>query len=321
VACSPAESFARAPDEPGTLGFLLENDLAFGNDRYYTSGLRVHWVSGHGAGTPAWAASLAERMPWLAPRGPLRHGYAFGQSIFTPHDVASPDPPPDDRPYAGWLYGSVGLSVESERQLDVLSLTVGNVGPAALAERSQKLIHEMLSGSEAQGWNTQLGNEPGLVLAWQRAWREPAAPWGSRAEWDVTPHAGAAIGNVFTHGSAGATVRLGRQLPADYGPPRIHPGVSGTGGFASPPEFGWHAFAGFEVRAVARNLLLDGNTFRDSRSVDKNRLLADFQVGIVLDWPGVRLHYSHVFRSREFRTQTGQAHFGALGLSVKFGGR
>jgi lipid A 3-O-deacylase len=318
AAAFPVTSQAQPEDERGTLGFTLENDLAFGNDRYYTNGLRLSWVPGREPDPPAWAAGLAGLVPWFPAEGAVRHGYAFGQSIFTPRDISISDPPLDDRPYAGWLYGAIRLEVRTGQQLDVLAVSVGVVGPASLAERSQKFIHEILAGDEARGWDTQLANEPGIVLAYQRAWRSLVTPALYGAQWDFSPHAGAALGNVFTYGSAGAMLRIGRQLPADYPPARILPGLPGSGDFASPPAFRWYAFAGFEVRAVVRNLLLDGNTFRDSRSVDKKPLVSDLQLGIVLDWPRVRLSYAHVFRSQEFRSQTGQAHFGALGLLLKF---
>lgn len=65
-------------------------------------------------------------------------------------------------------------------------------------------------------------------------------------------------------------LRLGQRLPLDYGPPRIQPSLPGSGFFVPPQDrFGWYLFAGVEGRAVARNIFLDGNTFRDSRSVDK----------------------------------------------------
>lgn len=83
-------------------------------------------------------------------------------------------------------------------------------------------------------------------------------------------------------------------------------------------DFGWYAFAGIEGRAVARNIFLDGNTFADSRSVDKEPLVGDLQFGIVLDWSDVRLSYTHVYRTREFRTQESSDDFGAFSVSAKF---
>ncbi len=83
-------------------------------------------------------------------------------------------------------------------------------------------------------------------------------------------------------------------------------------------DFGWYLFAGVEGRAIAHNIFLDGNTFRDSRSVDKKPLVGDLQFGLVLDWSDIRFSYTHILRTREFRTQEKFDGFGALSVSIKF---
>jgi len=88
--------------------------------------------------------------------------------------------------------------------------------------------------------------------------------------------------------------------------------------FAPPNEFARHLFGGFEGRAVARNIILDGNTFRDSRSVDKEPLVGDLQWGVAPTWREARLCYAHVHRPREFKMQGGHDEFGAVGLSMSF---
>jgi len=123
---------------------------------------------------------------------------------------------------------------------------------------------------------------------------------------------------VFTYANAGMMLRLGQRLPLDYGPPRIQPSLPGSGFFVPQDGFGWYLFAGVEGRAVARNIFLDGNTFRDSRSVDKEPLVGDLQFGIALTWRNVRLSYTHVLRTREFETQDEADNFGAFSLSVRF---
>ena len=314
----PFMTWAAESPKAGTLSFVFENDAFHGTDRHYTNGMKLIWVPGRDVPTPGWAMMLARLMPWVPEQGEIRHGYALGQSIFSPSDIKMADPPLRERPYAGWLYGTFGLGVESGRQLDQLWMTFGMVGPASLAEQTQKSIHRVLGANEPQGWDTQLGNEPGIVATYQRSWRGVATSTLAGAQLDFTPHIGAAIGNVFTYGNAGATMRIGKRLPNDYGPPRIQPGLPGSGDFSPVSDFGWYVFAGIEGRGVARNIFLDGNTFRDSRSVDKKPLVGDLQIGFILDWPVMRLGYTHVLRTREFHSQESEDYFGALSVSVKF---
>jgi hypothetical protein len=56
--------------------------------------------------------------------------------MYTPRDITLANPPLDDRPYAGWLYATLGLGVETGRQLDQLALSLGVVGPESLAEHN-----------------------------------------------------------------------------------------------------------------------------------------------------------------------------------------
>lgn len=315
--CFQAPTWAREPAN-GTFSFVLENDLFYDVDQHYTNGVGFIWVPSRDAPTPDWVRRVSQVVPWFPDQGALRHGYAFGQSMFTPSDTDTANPPLTERPYAGWLYGLVGMGMATGKRLDLLSLTVGVVGPASLAEQTQKTVHELRDIKVPKGWDTQLHNEPGIVLTYQRSLRGLASGRVLGAHLDVTPSWGAAIGNIYTYANAGLMLRLGEQLPDDFGPPRIQPGLLGSAEFKSTQGFNWYLFGGIEGRAVARNIFLDGNTFRDSRGVDKEPLVGDLQFGLVLDWPGMRVSYTHVMRGKEFHTQGSNDEFGSLSVSVKF---
>ncbi|MCG3204921.1 MAG: hypothetical protein KCHDKBKB_01638 [Elusimicrobia bacterium] len=317
VGVCPARIFSAEKPKTGTLSFVLENDLFYGRDQNYTNGLRFTWVPGPDRPPPRWALKWARFVPWFPDQGVVRPGYAFGQSMFTPKDITLPDPPLWDRPYAGWLFATVGLGVEADGRLDQFGVSLGVVGPASLAEQSQKFVHKVIGAPQPHGWDTQLHNEVGIVVTSQRSWRDFAKANLSGVQLDLTPHLGAALGNVFTYANTGLTMRLGVRLPKDYGPPRVLPGLPGAGDFAPVSDFGWYIFGGVDGRAVAQNIFLDGNTFRDSRTVDKEPFVGDFQFGFVVDWPDIRLGYTHVFRSREFTTADGSDEFGAVAVSFK----
>ena len=55
---------------------------------------------------------------------------------------------------------------------------------------------------------------------------------------------------------------------------------------------------------MARNIFLDGNTYRPSRSVPKKTFVGDLQAGFSASWSkSLRLDVSVVLRSEEFRGQ------------------
>ena len=304
-------------DDKGIFSVVLENDIFSGQDQNYTNGIRFAYLSPE-ANAPQWLETAADWLP-LAGDGNKRYSIAAGQSLFTPDDLTNPNVIPDDRPYAGWLYGSVGALSDTGKTLDNVMLTVGVVGPAALGEETQESIHHILpNNQDPKGWDNQLHNELGVNLDYERKWRSmfEFSPFGTGV--DITPHMAASLGNVTTQATAGATLRIGYDLPQDYGPPRIRPSMPGSDFFIPTKEVGGYLFATVEGRAVARNIFLDGNTFRDSHSVDKNNFVGSLSAGFPLTYEDTRISYTHVFMTEEFKTQDEPATFGVITVSTRF---
>jgi hypothetical protein len=77
-------------------------------------------------------------------------------------------------------------------------------------------------------------------------------------------------------------------------------------------------FAGLEGRAVLYNIFLDGNTFTDSHSVDKETWVGDVQAGVVVQWNRFRITYTQIFRTKEFEGQDDGDLYGSVSLSYRF---
>jgi lipid A 3-O-deacylase len=326
---APPPPVAPKPKEPVAWSITGENDsLARGSDRNYTSGLKVSMVAPV-EDIPDWA-KIAERYLFDSTEArPSLWGVAMGQSLFTPEDIAANPAPAKQHPYAGYLYLQVMLAAEENRDedprpafLDTVELELGLIGPAALGRQSQQGIHEILGAPEPKGWDSQLHDELVFALTVERRWRAVhdqaivALPFGLEA--DILPSLGATLGTLRTEARAGLSLRLGYGLDEDYGAPRVRPGLSGAGYFRPTGAFSWYVFAGVDLRAVARNVFLDGNTYRDSARVDKKTFVADAQIGLavqVWDWQVV---YTYVTRTEEFKTQGGRQDFGALSIGLRF---
>jgi lipid A 3-O-deacylase len=321
AAAAPPECLEDA-EKTGTLSIVVENDLFAKTDRHYTAGQGLSWVTSPST-TPAWAGKLASDIPAFRDSKCVRAQYDLNQAIFTPSATMLSNPDPSDRPYGGWLNASVsliGISGDDSRRLDQLTIGVGTVGPASLAQQAQRLVHTLEGIPIPAGWAFQLRNEPTLQLQYERSSRAFAYP--SRKSlglaFDVIPHAGFALGNVYTYADIGATMRVGVDLPQDYGPPRLGPSVPASTFFETDTRVGWYLFAGVEGRAVARNLFLDGNTLEDSRRVTKIPVVADVQAGLAITVYAVRLSYTQIWRSREFVGQSSPDQFGVVTLSVRW---
>jgi lipid A 3-O-deacylase len=321
-------AFAQDDRRDWTFNLIEENDsLLLSGDKHYTQGLMASLFAAHRAGDPWYArwngVANAVFLPGTE-NGRVYFGGFAGQSIFTPEDRLRVPPDPNDRPYAGWLYGGVSLYRETEQTLDRATLTLGLVGPGAGGRKVQNGWHEItnpfIGAPEVLGWSYQLENEPGIVLAEERKWRFAAAAGG--IEFDLLPEVNASLGNIFTYAGAGAMVRVGQRLRADWGPPRVQPALSGSDFVnqdALADGYAWYLFAGTEGRLVGRNIFLDGNTWKDgSPSVDKKPLVADFSAGAAVVGHRFRLAASYTLRSDEFDGQQGRDDFLAVSLSVQF---
>ena len=328
----PALVFADGPtdnrqglDPSQYFNLQFENDLfGSGEDSHFTHGTRISYLTSEqptGFENKLKSTILSAIPEFLIPKT-RRVSLILGQNIFTPDDIARSDLILNDRPYAGWLYLGAGFVTEGgERHkfMENLEINLGVVGPAALGEQVQSEWHDFINVKEPEGWDNQLENEPGFILFYERKW--PLRPTFGKLNRiiDLTPSAGFALGNVFTYFATGLTLRLGYNIPNDYGPPRIRPGLAGSGFFTPQNRFTWYIFAGVEGRAVGRNIFLDGNTFRDSHHVDKKTLVGDLQVGIVVTlFRNFRVGFTNVFRTKEFDGQPQPDEFGSINFSYRW---
>jgi hypothetical protein len=321
LALAAADRPARAGDAPpaegrGFVSLIWENDIFDGEDKKYTNGAFLRYTAPEGR-LHAWARGLRGATEGFLPPAEWRMAYGLGHAMFTAADITDPDPPETDRPYAAAFVGSASLFADSGDRLDSLTLDLALVGPAALGEEIQSWVHDNILGDEPKGWDTQLENELAFRVLYEQTRRVALPDPGGGFQIDVLPRASVALGTLETSAGAGAMLRIGENLRADYGPDRVRRGVAGPG-FAGGGGRGWQLYAGLDGLAVARNLFLDGNTFRDSRSVDREPIVAEATVGAAYVWDDVVLSYTHVIRSEEFETQEEPAAFGSLNLRIAF---
>ncbi|MDO9010634.1 MAG: lipid A deacylase LpxR family protein [Gallionella sp.] len=334
----------------------LENDLFTGTDQNYTNGVAFTAISHDIAGKlsveclPTPVRLHAELIKFMNPdfwadEENSAHTQnvvvKFGQSMFTPKDFARTDLIQDDRPYAGLLY--VGMSWNRRKHepqgnsemLDTREITLGVIGPWALAEQSQNLFHDAIDAARFLGWQHQLKNEPALQLAMDRKFKD------YRGTGAITPgfsaesirSLGLRLGNIETSASLGIEGRIGWNLPNDFGTYPIRPGaenrppsasIHGGSGDAAVvrPQPGVHLFGTMETKLVAHDFSLDGNLFQSSHSVTRRPWVAQAAIGVsaqgMVAGHGAKLAVMRVYRSREFKEQGPSQAYGSVALSLEF---
>jgi hypothetical protein len=340
--CSASLAFAAPSDldhaavptdrpDVGSFSVYFENDMFGGTDQRYTNGVRLSWTSprlerfadNHLLGA---LGRALDGLPWLGnPAYEKNVAFTLGQSMYTPTDTRSVQLVEDDRPYAGWLYGGLGLIWKNAEEKNSLVLNIGVVGPWSYAQQTQRLVHEARGIAVPRGWDNQLHNELGVALGYEHVWRLRPFDSGKLWNWDLLPFAGATLGNVAINARAGAELRFGYNLPDDFGTAAIDPATTTPAPLEASQSakrwyssLGAHLFLKLEGRAVARDIFLDGNTFGSSHSIDKEPFVGDIGTGISINWRNTTLTYAYLIRSKEFKGQEDDQQFGSITLSVTF---
>lgn len=323
-------AWAKDPSQLQTVKLFYENDLFGDTDKYYTNAIQITWLSKDlnryrdDVRLPEWSIPIIKAIPFSGDGGSAHNvGLLLGHQIYTPSDIQTTSPFEMDRPYTGFLYGGLALHSKTAAILDTLEIVLGVVGPAAKGELVQNTVHDLRGIPTAKGWDNQLHNEPAVRFSWQRKWRLHSMQLLEILDYDLISHAGMTLGNVRTSANTGGEIRFGYNIPKDFGSDIIRAGAGVSAPFnrnsgSGKTAFGAHMFAGSQVKAVLRDIFLDGNTWEDSPSVDKKRLVADLSVGFSFNVDMVKLTYRHFFRTKQFDNQKQGQVIGSLTLTLAF---
>lgn len=305
----------------------FENDLFSGSDRYYTGGFQVMW--GEKGGEANFLSRPLERFLCGHNCDDSRrvlYSQKIGQLIYTPADISVSGPQPNDRMYGAFLYyGAESLFVGTDPTVTrSVGYQIGMVGPVALGEQAQDVAHHLTGSEKPQGWEHQLHNEPAFVVTYMLEKRLVRARH-DLADGALWVSVGGGVGNLATFGGTGIKYAIGRNLPLQINPSQVGPKtlplsqreLSGLESFEPHGNClgifsACFVFVGADVRVIAHNMFLDGNSFQHNNgNVNKEPFFYDlvigfraaFNSGSALD--GWYINFSQTRRSAEFKSPDG----------------
>ncbi len=321
---------AEKPDggvELATWRVEFANDFFFKKDNQISSGwsLQKHSaVAGNWEtleDVPGFVKQWGKKIPTLTDEGLVyRTGIAIGQVIQTPEDGSRSDLIKDDVPYVGVLTLQTTWYAFNDNEFRGFEITAGVVGPASLAEQTQKTVHKLTGNNDPKGWDNQLDTEPVINLNYmrkQKVWRWDN-PIGLSFDTAINGYVG--LGNLFTQASTGLEMRFGHNMPGGfvYVPDPI--------GFSmhyiavlkpeNPQAASFYASLVLRGSAFAYNIFLDGNTFRDSHSVDKEPLVGLAVAGLHYERKNWGIHCSVMASTDDVDTSKAPAAEGLERLGV-----
>lgn len=258
----------------------VDNDVVFGTDRWYSSGVRL--------------ARVDERLEW-----------GLVHEVYTP-EAKHWESGVSDRSPVARLLASAALHDRGPGLFQTLELAAGVRGPAALGRQTTEAIHRLIPAPVVD-WSRQLENRFDAQLSAVRS--------QSLGSDRIKAHAGAVLGSDVTFAHAGVEVRFGANASASSELLRFAATPPWADGV---PAHGFGAMVGASVRAVARNALLERNYDPLGPDLSRRRSIARLVAGAGWSQPGASLTFALAQDSREFDGQRVPHRFGSLAVHLAF---
>ena len=324
----------RTSVEQETWRFEFDNDIFFNKDNKISSGWSVQkhsavarsWTALEGV--PGFVRRWGKEVPTLTAEGLVyRAGIAIGQIIQTPEDLSRNDLIEDDVPYAGALTLQATWYAFNDDELRGFEITAGVVGPPSLAEQTQKTVHKLIGSPDPKGWGHQLKTEPVVNFNYmrkQKLWRG-----GNPADLssDTAINGNVGLGNLFTQASVALEIRFGQNMPRGFvyvpDPIGLSMHYKATLNPVNSHKASFYGTLVLRGSAFAHNIFLDGNTFRDSYSVDKEPLVGLVVAGLHYERKNWGIHFNVVASTNDVDTDDapdaeGRERLGSITIEWRF---
>ena len=268
----------------------LDNDSFVNTDDGYTNGLYISlFETGESSqSTPShdfWITPFMWSMPKAEEREAV-NAYMIGQTMITPSDISIANPGENEIPYSALLGMTNSFVTYSPTVADQVSASIGIVGPAAFGEEVQTAVHDLIGATDPQGWDTQLENEVVFQFSRARTWRT----WTSNSQnFDLLLNSEITMGTIRSDINSGAVLRYGRGLEESYVTTMF-----ANSRMLNPSAINYGKYVYFRVQTgyLFNQIFTDGNTFRDSRSVDYEHEFIELSVGLAWSWKNYSVSFA-----------------------------
>ncbi|OLQ94246.1 exonuclease [Vibrio ponticus] len=233
--------------------FTADNDGPFGLDKEYTNALYASYTSS--------PVSDDSRLNWLS----LSHDsidkyeFAIGQKMYTPNDLLADVPIANQRPYAGVLFGELNYISIMDERVSRYNFTLGTVGENSLADKAQRLVHEITGSDYPNGWDYQV--DEGLIvnLGYLNHLALYRSANASPTQFEITNISELNAGNFRSDISTGLMLRWGKNLSGSLGAANIDKELPFRAGALGKEPSGWFAFSGIKARYRFNDVTLEGD--------------------------------------------------------------
>lgn len=278
------------------IGAVFDNDLYTStvNDKYYTNGFEFYYRNLKSDTTPS--KTIIE--------------YKIGQKIFNPFAVRVTILERTDRPFAGYLYASIGKNTFHESGFVFKkSIEIGFVGPNALGQEMQELFHETFGYRKVLGWENQIKNMLALQGTLIHAKKINRFPKMHNTDMHWTSELN--LGTIFNGITTGPLMRIGIQnaLTSIQNSILLGGGLSNQTSSSGQKEL--YFFAQPQINFQWYDATIQGGLFGSKSPVERDITYFRFGAKTGIDYRKNQWHFSYsiVYKTKETKHPKNEGHY------------
>lgn len=222
-----------------------------------------------------------------------------------------------DRPYAGWLSASAGITqIKTNQRVLQYDVTLGIMGPGARGRQIQQGWHKLIGLYEVFGWEYQLNNEAGINFS--AAYYHSLIKSAPKKNISLHTVTKAMVGNTFTNASAGLLLKTGwlnSENESGYW----------SGNLGGPSKtFKRNEFILFlepVLQYNAYNATLQGGMFIKDKGLFTTGIkpiVFQTKTGIMFTGNRMGFRWYYTLRTKEGSIMKRGEHWGSIGLTYRF---
>jgi len=289
------------------IGLKSDNDsyLMDGRDRYYTNGIFLTYRR----------ALHPEQLSEKLEKKILE--VSVGQKMYSPISGYAPNPLRQDRPFAGYLYVEGGMNWFMKNE-SVIKATaqVGTVGPNALAQNGQEMLHRAIGFYEPEGWDYQIRNEMAVNLSAQyiRLLYRP-----NNNVFDLSFDGYVNAGTTFSGAGAAVVIRAGKINQLFHTASTFS--VIGQASHTKPlvkREFFFYTKP--QLNFIAYDATIQGSMYKSNSPVtfDSKPFVFAQQLGLNYSSKRFTADFGMVFKTKEIKSRAKAHQYGMISLFYRF---
>jgi hypothetical protein len=278
------------------IGLITENDLytSSKNDKYYTNGIEV------------FGRFLAKNKDQKVNKKIIE--VRIGQYIYNPKFINKEAIAVIDRPFAGYLFGTVGKNFFfQDESVFKAKVELGLMGPNSFAEATQKRFHKFFNYKSVYGWETQV--KGALAFQTNFMFSKKVLPESNSTKIDFHFQSKADLGTIFTSISTGFLTRIGfRKLVPIYDSNLYGASVTRD---AEALESELYFYIAPSIKYQMYDATIQGSLFNQDSPVTFDLIPLRFngEAGLQYRKNNLNLSYSFIYTTKEVRNAINTGYF------------